>query len=262
MTRDATAGTPAYAAVVSKCSKSVDFGVFDPGQTRLISDADIHRSEAHIAESSMLLMDGNIPVGAINAACELARPHNIPIWFDPADSRYTPKIFQSFLHRDFTYFSPNWAEFVEYLRHKELALPPPPAGENLTDYYLYLLTNCQDIFRHSLGAQQKGLILTLGKEGVITVHRDKVSTEYFISLYPAPTLTGQIVNSSGAGDCFNAGVIHGLLRNEEWNTCLGWGFHCVKECLSVWETVPETLNSLTQMTSKTTCVPTVSLKLK
>lgn len=71
------------------------------------------------------------------------------------------------------------------------------------------------------GLRAKGLkrvaVKLGGKGAAVTWDRE----EYFIDPYPVSP-----EDTTGAGDCFNAGFLYGLLRGEEVESCLNWGNIC------------------------------------
>ncbi len=71
------------------------------------------------------------------------------------------------------------------------------------------------------GLRAKGLkrvVVKLGGKGAALTWDRK---ECFIDPYPVAT-----EDTTGAGDCFNAGFLYGLLRGEDVESCLNWGNIC------------------------------------
>ncbi len=71
------------------------------------------------------------------------------------------------------------------------------------------------------GLRAKGLnrvVVKLGGKGAALTWDD---AEYFIDAFDVAT-----EDTTGAGDCFNAGFLYGLLRGEELESCLNWGNIC------------------------------------
>jgi sugar/nucleoside kinase (ribokinase family) len=57
---------------------------------------------------------------------------------------------------------------------------------------------------------------------------------------PAPDLSESgILSVSGAGDCFNAGFISGILQGLTWTECAIKGTFCAKKSLQSVHNVPE-----------------------
>jgi len=71
------------------------------------------------------------------------------------------------------------------------------------------------------GLRKKGLkrvVLKLGGKGAAMTWDQK---EFFVDPYSVLT-----EDTTGAGDCFNAGFLFGLLQSEDPETCLRWGNIC------------------------------------
>lgn len=72
-----------------------------------------------------------------------------------------------------------------------------------------------------LGLRNKGLkkvAVKLGGKGAALTWNCK---EFFVDPYPVET-----EDTTGAGDCFNAGFLFGMLQNKDAKTCLKWGNIC------------------------------------
>lgn len=62
------------------------------------------------------------------------------------------------------------------------------------------------------------VVIKLGKRGAIARQGTQIWT--------SPALDVEVVDTTGAGDCFNAGFIAAMIRGEPIETCLRWGNIC------------------------------------
>lgn len=109
---------------------------------------------------------------------------------------------------------------------------------------LYGLDDPKQVFQRKIEFYCKNFICTSGDQPV-HLHSSKVE-----KTYPTPAI--QTVSTIGAGDNFNAGIIHGFLQlgvtrenlntlnEEEWDSIINWGQSFSKEtCLHLENFVPQ-----------------------
>ena len=112
--------------------------------------------------------------------------------WDP-DEKWGEEIFEVFKHTDI--FLPNDSEAMQIAR----------------------CTSVDDAVR-KLGEKVRVVAVKCGKSGAIA------SIEG--TMYNSPGLNIKVVETTGAGDSFNAGFLYSYLKGEEWNTCLRYGNAC------------------------------------
>ncbi|WCJ33863.1 pfkB-like carbohydrate kinase family protein [Euphorbia peplus] len=66
--------------------------------------------ERNISSSSVLLVDANLSLHALEASCQVARKYNIPVWFEPVSVAKSARI--ASVVNDVTFVSPNEDELI------------------------------------------------------------------------------------------------------------------------------------------------------
>jgi 2-dehydro-3-deoxygluconokinase len=127
----------------------------------------------------------------------------------------------------------DWArqELIPLMQKSTYVLP----GEN----ELKLLMDCEDLEAaiqkaHGLGIEN--LIVKRGARGAVTAiaGNKEANTPAFVLKNP--------ISSMGAGDCFAAGFVAGLLKNQPLEECARWGNAMGAFCLMGWgpyQTLPD-----------------------
>ncbi|KAK6644643.1 hypothetical protein RUM43_000911 [Polyplax serrata] len=99
------------------------------------------------------------------------------------------------------------------------------------------------------------IIITLGKEGVLIIRKGDSSDPFFTNsnkpryikkegsvthrlYHPELVAESDIVNVSGAGDCFVSGFVAAMLRGESEKSCIKLGFKCSAASLKCFKPVP------------------------
>lgn len=77
---------------------------------------------------------------------------------------------------------------------------------------------------HSLGV--RFVSVTLGKKGALLSDGKKI--------YRAPSMADMVIDTTGAGDAFSAGVLYGLIKNLKPEECLRLGSILAGKIVGVW----------------------------
>lgn len=95
------------------------------------------------------------------------------------------------------------------------------------------------------------IIVTLGAQGIVLARKNKATQpllriqeteETEVRHYPV-TEEKNVVNVSGAGDCFASGLIAGMLQGLTEENCVSFGFAAARASLYSANTVPNDLLS-------------------
>jgi len=151
-----------------------------PGANGEVSEDFIIQHEKFFDDASWLLTQFEIPLESILSALKFAKKLGLKTIMDPAPVR---KLNNNYI----------W-ELVDYLLPNEIELKE--------------LTYTEDILKgiHILKSRGvKEVIVKLGKQGA--GYEDKGT----LNLFPAVPVE-QVVDTTGAGDCFIAGFLHGMIQ--------------------------------------------------
>ncbi|XP_021917454.1 uncharacterized protein LOC110828757 isoform X3 [Zootermopsis nevadensis] len=101
--------TACYSAIVNKHGECY-FGVGDMVTHDYISPKLVDNFLDEIKQSSLVVLDGNIPVETMDYVLAVCKKSQIPVWFEPTDIRKAGKVFQSRHWTTLGYVSPNLNE--------------------------------------------------------------------------------------------------------------------------------------------------------
>jgi ribokinase len=154
--------------------------VIYPGANGEVDEDIIIQHEKFFDGASWLLTQFEIPLESILLALKFAKKHGLKTIMDPAPVR---KISNNDV----------WG-LVDYLLPNEIELKE--------------LTHTEDVLKgiHILKSRGvKEIIVKLGKQGVVYENEGKLLS------FPAVPVE-QVVDTTGAGDCFVAGFLHGMIQ--------------------------------------------------
>jgi ribokinase len=159
--------------------------ILDMGANKLMDAAFVDRLEEQIARSAVVLSVLEIPVAAAARAMQLGRKQGVCTILNPAPAtRLDDAVFQ---HID--YLTPNETELRILL-----GLPPDDETPTIT-------------LAHELrGRGVRTLIVTRGERGALIVGDE--------GLVEVPGVTVNVVDTTGAGDAFNAGLAVALAEGK------------------------------------------------
>jgi ribokinase len=157
--------------------------VLDPGANELLTAMDVAKAEAALASASVVLTQLEIPVEAAESALALGRKAGAITILNPAPVRPLPASVLGLVD----ILTPN---------EKEARILAGRAPDVSIDAEIV----ARELIQH--GAKQ--IVMTLGERGALLVS-DR-STKYF------PSVSVEAVDTTGAGDAFNAGLATALAQ--------------------------------------------------
>lgn len=181
--------TSVYLSVSNK-DKSFYYAVNDmKNSTDLITTKYVRKNFDVLKNSRMIVLDTNLSAEVLNETVKFSNENNIPVFIDTVSSEKAAKV--NNISGTIDFLSPNRAEFKELFgKYKDM-------GDLL------------NMMRKGKFRKYKYIILKQDKDGV-----DIIDTEENI-IHNCGSLIVEILESSGAGDAFNAGFIFSLLNNED-----------------------------------------------
>lgn len=215
----------------------------------------IKQHEQEFKNTPLVIIDGNLSVGTIEAILELCLQYNKPVFFEPTDMLIAGKPFElnATLTQQIRFITPNVFELkaiVESITGKQITWNPNAALTNLDK----LLDDCQVLLKQ-IENKFDCIAVTLGSHGVLLnirgdnfeqnmfnhktgLYINSSSEQFSTRFYAAPVIEN-IVNVSGAGDSLSSGFITGLLRGLTINESIAFGFLAATCSLKSMSAVPE-----------------------
>lgn len=174
-----------------------NFIILDMGANDLMDAAFVDRAEPRIAVSDVVMAVLEIPIPAALRAMELGRKHGVKTILNPAPAAPLPGAIFPLVD----YMTPNESELRILL-----GLPPddPTPSRELADRLL------------RLGVAN--VVVTLGSRGALIVSRSLDAT--------IPALGVDVVDTTGAGDAFNAGLAVALAEGNTLLDAARYGAAC------------------------------------
>lgn len=163
-----------------------------PGANDLCTVDDIKRNEYVIAWADAVLLQLEIPLDTVEYAIQLAKKHGKTVFLNPAPVRQLTNQ----LLRNVDYLTPNEAEL-----------------EKLTGVMLSGPQALKQAMKILLDSGVNHVVTTLGAEGA--VYLDKQGLMEKVSGHSV-----NVVDTTGAGDCFNAGLIFALSSGKSVSEAL------------------------------------------
>ncbi|XP_037834240.1 pseudouridine-metabolizing bifunctional protein C1861.05 isoform X2 [Kryptolebias marmoratus] len=230
--------TATYCAVITQNGElSLELGDMDIHQQ--INENYVSQFERQISSATLVCLDGNIPISAINYVCSLAGKHNINVWYEPTNAEKARKPFLSDAWKSLSYSSPNLAELCTM--NKTLGLKTPEVLPNTLDEILSVAVDLSRPLLEHLHC----LVVTLGPSGVLLCgeqeggsvnlqpRRLKKKRQLCALHYPVLAVTPEeTINVSGAGDSLAGALIAGILRGKDTDSCVRMGLLAAKMSLS------------------------------
>jgi ribokinase len=163
-----------------------------PGANTKCNPADIDRHKQKIADADVVLMQLEIPVQTVVYTAALAKRYGKLVIVNPAPAQPLPSELMS--HIDF--LTPNRSELAI------LAQMPEVISEDASDEVL--ASAIQKLQAQGVGQ----VIVTLGEEGAAIVRMDGSLLRVFGHKM-------EVIDTTGAGDCFNAALACGIARGQQ-----------------------------------------------
>lgn len=172
--------------------------ILDMSANKLMDAAFVDRAEAHIARSSVVMAVLEIPVAAAARGLALGQKHGVRAILNPAPAT---KLDDSVL-KQVDYLTPNETEL-------RILMGLPPNDPTPTAELAAQLR------RRGVG----NLIVTMGEKGALLLTGEQTT--------PVPGVAVEVVDTTGAGDAFNAGLAvalaegRSLLEAVQYANCAG-----------------------------------------
>ncbi|XP_072408342.1 LOW QUALITY PROTEIN: uncharacterized protein [Chiloscyllium punctatum] len=237
--------TAVYCAVIA-ANGELSLGLGDMDIHRQITEQYVSKFKEQLQSASLVCLDGNIPASTIHYVCSVAKEHGTPVLFEPTDSIAACKPFESDSWKSLTFTSPNLQELRAM--NEALGLPVPTELPTLMDEVIGVaLDMSQPLLKHL-----QCVIVTLGHQGVLLCGRSEEGTIFLQPKkaskivpgkvcaihYPAIAVEPkEILNVSGAGDSLAAGIIAGILTQQETHTCIRMGLLAASYSLKSQEAI-------------------------
>lgn len=180
--RDTASGV----ALISVDAKGQNSIMVIPGANGTLSPRDVERSLPLLRNAGMILTQLEIPIETVEYLCEVSYRSKVPLMLDPAPARKLP----GKMLKQVSYLTPNETETFALcgLAGSEMTLPI--AAESA---------------RKLRSKGPANVIVKLGQRGAYIDSADGVQTLI-------PSFKVRVVDSTAAGDAFNAGLAVALLR--------------------------------------------------
>ena len=227
----------------------------------------------------LVVMDANLPSDSIDFLLKLSHRWRVPVFLEPTDARCLPALVALIRQlrnesspssgsnrlEALSYLSPNLIELETMLdllsgRHvgADESVEVGQRVRTLDDVEVM----AREIMERHL-PELRCLLVTMDKRGLMLGLRaphdeqniDLVrlgtgatkplgSTTLIFKHYPAAEIIERPISGSGAGDCFAAGFISGLINNLQLRECVQLGFKAASCALRSTSTVPQSLRDL------------------
>lgn len=152
------------------------------GATQYLTKEDILLFEDAIAQSDIVLLQLEIPLETTKMAIKVAKKHNKKVILNPAPAR----------------------NFDEEILH-DVWLLTPNEIEAKTIFKIDMQASLDELIATIIQSQIKRIVVTLGEKGVVLIC-DK-------TIVRIPAITVETVDTTGAGDQFNAMLAYALGKN-------------------------------------------------
>ncbi|MEB3230706.1 MAG: ribokinase [Leptolyngbyaceae bacterium] len=165
-----------------------------PGANGQVGADELEALTALLASAQILLLQLELPLGAVVTAAELAHQHGVRVILDPAPVQSLPTTLYPLI---------------------DILTPNRTEAEQLTGRTIECV---EDAIATAQILHQWGVkiaIVTLGEEGVVVV------SDRLVQHFPAFTV--EVVDTVAAGDAFNGGLAGGLLQNLSLEQAIIWG---------------------------------------
>ncbi|MGH8213429.1 MAG: ribokinase [Rhodanobacteraceae bacterium] len=175
--------------------------VVNPGANAHLAAQFVRAQHNAFANAKLLLTQLETDLDAVEAAVELAREHGLVRAFNPAPVH--PQLTLTLL-RAADLITPNQIEFAQL------------CGRFLdVDVDANTLVSMSDATLHALARRlspQSTVVVTLGANGCFVSHDERQRRNDDASCYRIPAEHGNVVDTTGAGDCFCGALGAAMLR--------------------------------------------------
>jgi len=162
--------------------------VLSQGANSKVTPEDLDANISVVRSAGMVMAQLEIPVETVEYLARICARENVPLILDPAPARdLPPGIFNNI-----AWFTPNQTEMAFYLGNKHSESSPPTPAETAQ---MFLSNGC------------RGVVLKMGAHGTYLATQDGIGTV-------VPAFSVNAVDTTAAGDAFNAGFATGLMLDK------------------------------------------------
>jgi ribokinase len=176
-------------ALISIDAQGQNSIVVIPGANGKLSPRDVAKASAVIRSAGMILTQLEIPLETVEYLATVARRYGVPLLLDPAPARQL----SSRLLEAVTWLTPNETETSTLSDANVEAVDPATAGR---------------LASRLLRRGPRNVVIKMGCQGAYIAGEDTIETMI-------PPFRVQAIDSTAAGDAFNAGLAVALLRGED-----------------------------------------------
>ncbi|MER3434687.1 MAG: ribokinase [Leptolyngbya sp. ERB_1_1] len=187
--------TSSGVAMIAVDDRSENHIIVIPGANGNVSDSDVDLLRSVLTDSSILLLQLEIPLPTVETAATIAKQIGTTVMLDPAPA---PTKFPETLYPLIDILTPNATETAQLVG--------------------FPIHNQSDADRAATVLQDKGVktvLIKLGAQGAFcATERDR----FFVPVFPV-----QAIDTVAAGDAFNAGLAVGLAEGLSMREAIVWG---------------------------------------
>ncbi|XP_056646659.1 uncharacterized protein LOC130451580 [Diorhabda sublineata] len=207
----------------------------------------ILKQEPTIKRAPLVIMDGNLSFETMEEILRIAETQNIPVFYEPTDVAVARKPFKSKHAKAIKFVTPNLNELYEIADSLNIKHKKPSILKDIA-----LLS--QEVVNYV-----DNVIITMGSQGILIARKGLASDSFLqrstsftfsARYYPTTSITN-LINVSGAGDCFASGFIASLVSNKSEEISISVGFAAAKLALFSQAAVPKYLFDNTHMSWST-----------
>jgi pseudouridine kinase len=200
-----------------------DMDIYDKLSARLLQE-----KWSHIASSKLIIADTNLPANGLSELVQRCRDGGLPLFIDPVSSEKAKKLPDDL--RGVTAIFPNLEEAIELA-----GVGTDIASSDKPDYAELALAIHRRGVRH--------VFITVGDRGVFHSNEGEAIL--------IPSIPTRVVEVTGAGDAFVAGVAYGFLHNHSFGDACRFGLAAAHLTLQTADSVSGSLNEQSiQLTAK------------
>lgn len=190
-----------------------------PGANGHLGKEDIYKFKDTISECQYLLVQMEIPLATVQYAVSLSKKLGLRVILNPAPAHKLSK---------------------ETVKNIDILIPNETEAEVLTDMSVKNYEEAVSAGRKLLEEGVKYVVMTLGENGALLV------TDSSIKHFPAYRV--KVVDTTGAGDAFNAGLVYGLSQGYNLSEAIDFGNKAAALVVTRLGVVPAlpTLNEIRQ----------------
>ncbi len=195
-------GHPSGVALITVDKNAENCIVVASGANAELNPSDLLQAREMIIQSSIVLMQLEIPLDTVSYVAEMAFEKNIPVVLNPAPARPLPD---------------------KLLENISILTPNKTEAGILSGIRVQDIESAKEAARKIRKRGVKTIIITLGNEGALILHRE------LFTHVPANAVTA--VDTTAAGDTFNGALVVAL--SERKDILEAAAFACIAAAISV-----------------------------